>query len=72
MNFNAPPPPPPPPPPRELFPTGPACRDCAALRKALQRRTWESDQWRGKYLDLLERVHRLGEVQRGVEEVRHG
>ena len=50
----------------------PSCNDCAALRKALQRRTWESDQWRGKYLDLLERVHRLGEMQRGVEEVRHG
>ena len=46
--------------------------DVEAQRKALHRVTDERDQWRSKYLDLLERVHRLGEVQRGVEEVRHG
>jgi hypothetical protein len=46
--------------------------DLKAIRKAFERAIWERDQWRGKYLDLLERVHRLGEMQRGVEEVRHG
>jgi hypothetical protein len=47
-------------------------RDLGAIRKSFERAIWERDQWRSKYLDLLERVHRLGEVQRGVEEVRHG